>query len=142
MVCFTSSGHHYAYIGPSGSSNSCYHLLAYMIAALRMRNCQVVLMSPSGTHPTLTNQASVNLDWIAADAADMDDPCGRSSSHQLPPSLFPSMPLPTIIQKSIFRRKPKRSNYDLQHMNLSGSTSLDIWEVLFHHLAFQMGCLG
>lgn len=74
--------------------------LAYMIAALRMRRYEVILISPSGTHPSLTNQASLNLYWTTVDTTDMDDPPGRGPSphpppshHHLPSSSSPSLPL-------------------------------------------------
>ena len=87
-----SSGHHCAYIGPSGSSIiSGDRYLAYMIASLRMRKYQVVLMSPSGTHPSLTSQASVNLDWTTADTTGTNDGGKR-------PSLHPCHPLPSPHQ--------------------------------------------
>src|SRR6267154_2575910 len=37
--------------------------LAYAIAKLRMRLYRVVLISPAGSHPDLTSQASDQLDW-------------------------------------------------------------------------------
>lgn len=38
----------------------------YAIATLRLRKYRVVLLSPPGTHPDVTSQASVNIDWNKA----------------------------------------------------------------------------
>jgi NYN domain len=67
--------------------------LAYMIGTLRMRKYQVILISPNGTHASLTNQASVNLDWTTdCRRMDMDDTRrGLPSPHPPPsPHQFPS----------------------------------------------------
>lgn len=63
--------------------------LAYMIGTLRMRKYEVILISPNGTHASITNQASVNLDWtVDGRRTNMDDPHGgKFSSH--PPSPHP-----------------------------------------------------
>ena len=58
-----------------------------------MRKYQVILISPNGTHASLTNQASVNLDWTTdCRRMDMDDTRGGPPSPHLPPSphQFPS----------------------------------------------------
>ena len=78
-----------------------------MIGTLRMRKYEVILISPNGTHTSFTNQASVNLDWIAdGHRRDVDDARGGqpspqppsphppSPSHQFPSPSFPSPPLP------------------------------------------------
>jgi hypothetical protein len=39
---------------------------SYAIATLRLRKYRVILLSPPGTHPDVTSQASVNVDWNKA----------------------------------------------------------------------------
>lgn len=76
--------------------------LGYLIAILRMRKYQVILISPSGTDKCLTNQASANLDWTAENIdgrkSNMDDHRGRPPSPPPPlpqsHSSFPSPPPP------------------------------------------------
>ena len=90
-----------------------------MIGTLRMRKHEVILISPKGTHPSLTNQASVNLEWTT----DMNDlrggqasppppsPHPPPSSH-LPPSphQFPSPSSPSVpihATSGLFSHYPK-----------------------------------
>lgn len=97
--------------------------LAYMIGTLRMRKYEVILISPNGTHTSFTNQASVNLDWIAdSHRGDIDDARGGQPSpqppshqspsphtpsppHQFPSPSFPSPPLPAA--NGFFSHYPK-----------------------------------
>ena len=37
--------------------------IAYALAMLEMKNYRIVLISPAGSHPDLTSQATVQLDW-------------------------------------------------------------------------------
>lgn len=72
--------------------------LAYLIATLRMRKYQVVLISPSRTPASLTNQASLNLDWTtdfaSSDGRRTDRDNSQPSPH--PPHLPPQPPSPSL----------------------------------------------
>jgi len=74
-------------------------------------------MSPSGTHASLTNQASVNLDWTTGIAnidgrrTDMDDSRAGQPSPRLPPSPRPPPsphppPLPNLFSSPSFPPPP------------------------------------
>ncbi|KAF8803543.1 hypothetical protein BYT27DRAFT_7259991 [Phlegmacium glaucopus] len=63
--------------------------LAYLVATLRLRQYHVALMSPRGTHASVTNQASVNFDWT-----NIDDSRGGQPTPRVPPSHPPPSPPP------------------------------------------------
>ena len=58
---------------------------SYAIATLRLRKYRVVLLSPPGTHPDVTSQASVNVDWNKA-VLDLGDETDTAFNPDAQPS--------------------------------------------------------
>ena len=98
--------------------------LAYGLAMLRMRSYRVVLISPAGSHPDLTSQASVHLDWsrtiLGINGGSNEDGLFLNNSSNPMPSSTPAPARSSISSsghgtRTIWTETPLRDSPALLH---------------------------